>query len=74
MTTLSSFFPSSSAVTLVCGLFTTATVAVVPGWESVAPSAKLAPTTGTVIVVKAEPAGGTAVMLARRPLRSGVLP
>ena len=31
MTTLLSFFPSSSAITLVCGLFTTETLAVEPG-------------------------------------------
>ena len=65
MTTLSSFLPSSSAITLACGSFTTATVAVEPGRASNSPAAKLVPTTGTVIVVKAEPAGGTAVMLVR---------
>ena len=72
MTTLSSFVPASSAITLICGSFTTATVAVVPGWASAAPSAKLAPTTGTTIVTF-EPAGGTAVPT-MSPLRSGVLP
>ena len=38
------------------------------------PAAKLVPTTGMVIVVNAEPAGGTAVMFVSVPLRSSVLP
>jgi hypothetical protein len=71
---LSSRLPSSSAMTLVCGSFTTDTVAVVPAWASAAPAAKLVPTTGMVMVVKADPAGGSAVMLLSVPLRSGVLP
>ena len=74
MTTLSSSLPRISAITFVCGLLTTATVAVVPAWASDSPAAKLTPTTGTLIVVKAEPAGGSAVMFVRVPLRSGVLP
>ena len=56
MTTLSSFLPSNSAITLARGLFTTATVAVEPWPVSNSPAAKLVPTTGTVIVVEAEPA------------------
>ena len=74
MTTLLSFTPSSSAITLACGSFTTATVAVVPACESVSPAAKLTPTSGMVIVVKAEPAGGTAVTLLSVTLRAGVSP
>ena len=70
MTTLSSSLPRISAITFVCGLFTTATVAVVPAWASDSPAAKLTPTTGTLIVVKAEPAGGTAVMFVRVLVRS----
>jgi hypothetical protein len=58
---------------LVCGLLTTATVAVVPGSASATPVSKLAPTCGMVIATT-EPADGTAVTLTRRPLRSGVLP
>ena len=73
MTTLLSFFPLSSAITSDCGSFTTATVAVVPARASSSPAAKLTPTTGTLIVVKAEPAGGSAVMLLRVTQRSGVL-
>ena len=73
MTTLSSFLPSSSAITFSCGSFSTATVAVVPGRASDSPAAKLVPTTGIVIVVTAEPAGGSAVMLVRVTQRSGVL-
>ena len=74
MTTLLSLRPSSSAITLVCGSLSTATVAVVPAWASAAPASKLAPTTGTVTAVTAEPAGGAAVMFVSTPLRSGVLP
>ena len=74
MTTLSSLFPSSSAITFACGSFTTATVAVEPGRASSSPAAKLVPTTGMPMVVKAEPAGGTAVMLPKVTLRAGVSP
>ena len=73
MTTLSSVRPASSAITLACGSFTTATVAVVPACESDSPAAKLTPTSGRLIVVKADPAGGTAVMFVRVPLRRGGL-
>ena len=45
-----------------------------PVGERNAPASKLAPTSGTKIVVKADPAGGTAVMLARTTLRAGVSP
>src|SRR4029453_9948205 len=48
--------------------------AVVPACESASPAAKLTPTSGRLIVVKAEPAGGTAVMLVRVTLRAGVSP
>ena len=74
MTTLSSFRPSSSAITLDCGSFTTATVAVVPTWASDSPAAKLVPTIGMLIAGETEPAGGAAVMFVSVTLRSGVLP
>ena len=48
-------------------------VVVVPGRASDSPAAKLVPTTGMVMVVKAEPAGGSAVILLRVLQRSGVL-
>jgi hypothetical protein len=49
MTTLPSFVPVLSAMTLTCGRRSsrTLTVAVEPSWARAVPSAKLAPTTGT---------------------------
>ena len=74
MTTFAGSPPGDSAITIGCGTFTTATVAVVPVWASDSPAAKLVPTTGTLIVVNAELGGGTAVMLVRVTLRASVSP
>ena len=72
MTTLSSFLPVSSAITLTWGLLSggsTSMCAVEPAWESATPLANDAPTTGIVTVA---PSGRSVPTI--RPSRVGSFP
>ncbi len=73
ITTLSSFMPFSSAMTLTCGRCSGALTtmrAVDPGWARATPSAKLAPTTGMLSGVWLAPKR----VPVTRPERRSVLP
>jgi hypothetical protein len=80
ITTLSSFLPGSSAITLKSvrrSGGTTSMNAVEPGWDRATPSAKLAPTTGMLCVIVPVVPSGRVMLVASatiRPSRSGVLP
>ena len=75
ITTLSSFLPGSSAMTLKSvrvSAGSTSTNAVDPAWDRATPSAKLAPTTG--IASTLVPGSGSHAFATISPSRSGVFP
>ena len=76
MTTLSSFLPSSSAITLKSvrvSAGSTSTSAVEPGWARATPLAKLAPTTG-IVWLTGVPSSRLEASATISASRSGVLP